>query len=98
MNTKQFSEKFGISTEIGKKIRFRDKNKIIVKSYSIYDFRDKNDPQVKEIEQLLKDNPNYEVLHWQQCTPCSSWGQHILRLETDEEYENRIKAEIKKYE
>lgn len=98
MNTKQFSEKFGISPEIGKKIHFRDKAKIVVKSYSIYDFGDKNNPQVKEIEQLLRNNPNYEIAHWQQSGPCSNWGQDILRLETDEEYENRIRNKIKKYE
>lgn len=51
----------------------RKKTKII-KEFPIYDMDNKRDPLVQEMEILLKNNPSYEAVPYQQSGPCSNWG------------------------
>lgn len=87
-------EKYNIPRKIARHIH-PDKLDILVKEFAIYDKENKNDPLVIEFESLLRENPNFWSSYWQQTGPCSNWGDAIWRKETDEEFDLRVKKQIK---
>lgn len=86
--------KYNIPRKIARHIH-PDKLDILVKEFAIYDKENKKDPLVIEFESLLRENPHFFSSYWQQTGPCSNWGYNVWRKETDEEFDLRVKKQIK---
>jgi hypothetical protein len=70
-----------------------NKQLILIKSFDIYDYSDKTNPLVLEMDKLLSENSTCFKEYYQQSGPCSNWGYNVLRYETDEELSARIEKE-----
>jgi hypothetical protein len=86
--------KYNIHRKIARHIN-PNKLDILVKEFAIYDKENKNDPPVIEFESLLRENPHFFSSYWQETGPCSNWGYNVWRKETDEEFDLRVKKQIK---
>lgn len=86
--------KYNIPRKIARHIN-PNKLDILVKEFAIYDKENKNDPLVIEFESLLRENPHFWSSYWQEPGPCSNWGHNVWRKETDEEFDLRVKKQIK---
>ncbi|SRR3990167_5573665 len=96
MTSKEFAQKFNTTIEIAVRIIDKVPCRVFVKSFSVYDEFDSKDTDRIKMEQFLKEHPDYEKIYFHQQGPCSNWGYDIFRLETEREYQSRIKKEIKR--
>lgn len=76
-------------------IKSKEKWPVKVATFYIENSNDKTDKNVIAMDKLLRENPTYKKVYFQQQGPCSNWGYDVFRDETDAEYESRIKKENK---
>ena len=86
----ELCKKYKVSISVAKRVNFEPSPRL-VKDFAIYDIRNQNDPLVREMEKLLKNNPTYTKMYWQDQGPCSNWGWKVWRPETKQEYEDALK-------
>ncbi len=95
---RELADKYKISIASARKIFFKDRGKIRIDTFNVYDSNNPEDPELIRMRNYVLNNPGpeYEEFSWSQPGPCSNWGIDLYRPETNEEWDNRIKDAIKK--
>lgn len=92
----KFAEKYNIPLKIALKLH-KSKKKWKVNTFYVYDKLNPEDKELIRMNEYLATHPEYEKQWFHEQGPCSNWGYDIYRIETDKEFDRRIKKEIKKW-